>query len=580
MVIVNKYLEQIGKDASFLNPELPEEFGISLTGINDGVDLIRKHIKENNKIVVYTDYDCDGTTGAVILDLTFRSLGYNNYVVLMNERIFGNGINQTTVDTIKGILPVGLVITSDHGSSNDNYIKMLRDMNVDVIITDHHHLKDNKPPIYANVFINPQQETNDMYKSISGGATTFALAKQLLKDHPNEYLYMDNLLELTAISTIGDMMDMTNEINRNITKLGMEKLNSSKLGKAFRRAMKYPNEIMSRDISFTLVPMINSCSRVSTSALGYISLLPPKTIARNIANTVNYNHMSESIKSIVGDTIQFPKTWDEHQDDEAEIEHIVSNMEELKNVNLQRKKKQNDVMAEAIKQIDPDCPINMIIIKGGNGINGIVSSQVGNKTNKPTITFIYGTETCSGSCRGSIPTLDVKKCFDYIKDNDKDVFHIKEGSYVYGGHFGAGGCTVNTNKLEDFKRLFIQYMIDNKIEYIAPSLLDDPNIIDITNIHNLTEELSHIKQLEPFGNNLQPPKLKVKFDLIKNYKAFPINPDTKMIKFTGVIDDASIDCTMYVDRERDIEVRDAYIIGTMTFNKGPIFNIIDAIQQY
>lgn len=343
--------------------------------------------------------------------------------------------------------------------------------------------------------------------------------------------------------------------------------------------MKYPNEIMSRDISFTLVPMINSCSRVSTSALGYISLLPPKTIARNIQNTIDYNHIHTKIEEYV----KIPKTWDEHQDDEAEIEHIMSNMEELKNVNLQRKKKQNEVMAEAVKQIDPECPINMIIIKVGNGINGIISSQIGNKTNKPTITFVYGNETCSGSCRAIIPTLFILDCLNWIHKQDSEVFFSRDGVPVFGGHVSGGsaaGMTVNTSKLTRFKELFIQYMVDNKIEYNPPSLLDDPNIIDITNIHNLNEELSYIKQLEPFGNKLQPPKLKVRFDLIKNYKAFPINPETKMIKFTGVIDDASIDCTMFVDRDKDIEVRDAYIIGTMTFNKGPIFNIIDAIQQY
>ena len=580
MVIVNKYLEQIGKDETFLNPKLPEEFGVSLTGIPEGVELIRKHMKENNKILIYGDVDVDGITGSVVMDLAFRTLGYTNYVVLTNERVFGNGLNQTTMDTIKANMPIGLLVSVDHCSSSDNYIKKLRDMGVDVLVTDHHHLKDNTPPKHANVFINPQQETDDMYKCISGCATGFALMRELIKDHPNEYMYMDMMLELVGISTIGDMMDMSNEINRTITKDGMSALNKSKLGKAFRGAMKYPNEIMSRDISFTLVPMINSCSRIASSAIGYTALLPAKLIPRNIHSIVNYNDMGSMIKTSNIDT---HNNLGEHQTEEAVIEHIMSNIEELKNLNTQRKKKQNEIMIDAVKQLDYNCPINMIILKTGTGINGIISSQIGNKTNKPTITFIHGIETCSGSCRAIIPTLYILDCLNWIHEQDSDIFFKKDDVPVYGGHNkpgAAAGMTVNTNKLEDFKRLFIQYMIDNKIEYTPPSLLDDPNIIDITNIPNLSEELSYIKQLEPFGNNLQPPKLKVKFDLIKNYKAFPINPETKMIKFTGVIDDASIDCTMFVDRERDIEVRDAYIIGTMTFNKGPIFNIIDAIQQY
>lgn len=575
MVIVNKYLEQIGKDETFLNPKLPEEFGVSLTGIPEGVELIRKHMKLGSKILIYGDVDVDGITGSVVMDLAFRTLGYTNYVVLTNERVFGNGLNQTAMDTITANMPIGLIISVDHCSSSDNYIKKLRDMDIDVLVTDHHHLKDNTPPKHANVFINPQQETDDRYKCISGCATGFALMRELIKDHPNEYMYMDMMLELVGISTIGDMMDMSNEINRAITISGMSALNKSKLGKAFRGAMKYPNEIMSRDISFTLVPMINSCSRIASSSIGYTALLPAKLIPRNIHSVVNYNNMDNMIKT---SNIGTHNNLGEHQSEESEIEHIMSNIEELKNLNTQRKKKQNEIMVDAVKQLDNDCPINMIILKTGTGINGIISSQIGNKTNKPTITFIHGIETCSGSCRTIIPNFPVLDCLNWIHKQDSLVFFSRDGTPVMGGHNGgAAGMTVNTNKLEDFKRLFIQFMIDNDIKHIKPELKDDITIIDITHIPNLENELMSIKQLEPFGNKLQPPKLKVKFDLIKNYKAFPINPETKMIKFTGVIDDTSIDCTMFVDRNEDVEVRDAYIVGTMTYNKGPIFNIIGTI---
>lgn len=115
MVIVNKYLEQIGKDETFLNPKLPEEFGVSLTGIPEGVELIRKHMKLGSKILIYGDVDVDGITGSVVMDLAFRTLGYTNYVVLTNERVFGNGLNQTTMDTITANMPIGLLLTVDHG---------------------------------------------------------------------------------------------------------------------------------------------------------------------------------------------------------------------------------------------------------------------------------------------------------------------------------------------------------------------------------------------------------------------------------------------------------------------------------
>lgn len=575
MTIIDKYLESIGKDRNFLKPKLDEEFGVSIKGISDGVELIKKHIEKNSTILIYGDYDVDGTTGSIVLDLMFRTLGYDNFKVLLNERVLGNGFNQATIDTIMVNKPIGLVISTDHGSSSDNYIHRLIEMGIDVLITDHHQLKDGKPLKYANVFINPQQDESDKYKKLSGCAVSYALVKQVLKNHPNEKLYENEMLELVGISTIGDMMDMSNEINRAITIDGIKSLNSSKLGKAYRKLMNYPKNISSKDIGWTIVPMVNSCSRMASAQIGYISLLPIKLTPKNISPVVDLNNLTRRSETSMLSTGNSNR-YDGYNED-ALVDIMATTLDQMKILNLQRKRKQNEILNDVRKQIKKDDLFIMIVINEGNGINGIISSQIGNDTKKPTITFVYGKDTCSGSCRGIVSSLDVKACFDYIKDKDSSVIYMEDGVYKYGGHHGAAGITVNTNKLSRFKELFNEYIIDNNIKHEEPDLLNDPTVIDITKFNNITKQLEELEELEPFGNNLKPPMLKVKFDLIKNLKTIPLG-DKKLIKFSGVINDATIDCSLFAGREDDIEVRDAYIIGNMTYNKGPIFDIVKIIQ--
>lgn len=567
MEIIKRHLALYGKSEDFIDCKLPEEFGASLTGIKDGVELIKKHMAKNSKIIIYADFDCDGSTGAVVLDLMFKSMDYDNHYVLMNERIYGNGFNQNTLDTILINRPVDLVITTDHGSSDDKTIQYLREQGIDVLVTDHHHMKDDKPLQYANVFINPQQEKENTYKSISGCATSYALAIQVLKGHVNEYLYRDEMLELVAISTIGDMMDMSNEVNRAITKIGIEKLNSSKLGKAYRRVMNYPNAIDSKDISFSIVPMINSCSRVASASIAYISLIPPNTesrILKMVSNLNNINTVSEG-KIATSTAVRDNELFD--------ISLIMNNIEGLKQLNTTRKARQSELMQSAVKQINENDVVNIIVIKEGTGINGILASQIGNETKKPTVVFIHGTEKCSGSGRAIIPGFSIKKCFDWIKEIDDSVLYKDNGVAKYGGHDGAAGIAVNTNSLVRFKELMTKYIIDNNYIY-KEDLTDIINkSIDITNMHNLVDEIQSIKQLEPFGNYYASPMLMVRFDLIKDYKQIPINPKTKLIKFTGVIGDLKIGCSMFTSRERDIEVRDKDILGTVSFTKELSFDI-------
>ncbi len=574
MTILEQYLANIGKTTAFLNPKLDEDFGSSLTGIKEGVELIKKHIEKKSMIVIYGDYDADGVPGSVVLDLMFRTLEYNDFKVLLNERVFGNGFNQTTIDTIMIHRPVGLVISVDHGSSSDVYIHRLREMGVDVLITDHHQLKDNKPPKHANVFINPQQEKSDKYKKLSGCAVGYALVNAVLKDHPNRDMYRNEMAELVAISTIGDMMDMSNEINRCITIDGMKQLNNGRLGKAYRKVMNYPKTISSKDVAWTLVPMINSCSRMASAQIGYISLLPSKLTPKNIMPVVDLNNIRNSSESGMLSTGESTRYRGNNED--MIVEAMFENLDQMRVLNLQRKKRQNELIRDARRQVNKKDVANILMINEGTGINGIISSQIGNETKKPTVTFLYGMDTCSGSGRAIIDGFDIKACFDWIKDTDPEVIYQEDGVYKYGGHHGAAGITVNTKMIERFKELFIKYITDNDIKYSKPDYKNDESIIDITNYTNVNKQLEELEQLEPFGNNYSAPKLKVRFDLIKNLKTIPLG-DNKIIKFTGVINDASIDCSIFAKREDDIEVRDAYIVGSMTYNKGPIFDIIGTI---
>lgn len=501
-----------------------------------------------------------GATAGTVIHKTFNIIGYKNFEVLVNKREFGNGFNDMTVDYLKNNPDIKLVISSDQGSSNNYHIGVIRDMGIDVIVTDHHQLKDGLPPENANVFINPQQEEDSLYKCLSGCAVAYLLMSSLVKYlYPNDLdrqLEVSNLMDLVAISTIGDMMDLSDPVNRAITAEGMKLLNTepskivgvngrprdigSRLGHSFKIRLK-TEVIDSADISFSIVPMINSCSRVSESKFAYMSLM-----GGSLGNTMDVS------------------------------------LDMLGEINNKRKTIQNKLSGIASEQIKNNKKSNVLILPAsGTGINGIIASKISNETYKPTVVFIKGDKVCSGSARGFIPELNVKECFDYIHSVDSTIFHTENDEVKYGGHAGAAGCAVYTEKLEVFAEMFEEYV--SKLNFNIKEMLNSKikNAINITNIKNIDHELrSSIKRLSPFGKDWENPLLLIVPETIKNVKKIAL-PDGKtiLVKFEVSLEDKPYSFTYFHNVNIDSPIKGCKILCTANIKRNISFNVDTLIPE-
>lgn len=533
--IVDRYLKIKNKDSSFIGIDISLPYKRRLKGITEGIEILGRHMKAKNKILLYCDYDCDGVTSALVLNRAMELLDYKDFcTVEINKRDLGNGINDSIVTYIQNNPEIKLVITADHGTSNEHHIGLIRALGVDVIITDHHQLRADGAPKSASCFINPQQEEDSLYKSLSGCAVAYLFMYNFLKECGvvfDEY----EMLDLVAISTIGDMMDLSDPVNRALTLTGMRHLQNTALGRGFKRLLSLEH-IDSKDISFKIVPMINSCSRVAEPSIAFVSLYP-------------------ATDSIMDD-----------------------NLEYLVTINNKRKAIQKSLVATANKQLKANRKTNVLVVpKSGTGINGIVASNLSNATKRPTIIFIHGDEHCTGSCRGFIPTLDVKACFDKIHKEHPGIFVVTNGEVKYGGHSGAAGCAVYTNKLEEFNELFEAYVKDLNFNVRDMIRAQKDNAIDISNLRNLKEELNGIKKLAPFGNGWENPLLLVRPETIKNVRKIMIPGDTIIVKFTVRLDGDDYNFTHFHNSNLDLELKGSDILCTANVGRSISFDVKELI---
>lgn len=454
----------------------------NLTDSETAAKLIYKHIKAKNRIIVNSDYDFDGvSSGAVIYRALKEWFGVDdkNLFVIINNREHGNGFNQYTLDLIKNEHknnPLGLIITGDHGSADDVRYKELKDLGIEMCITDHHLIPDTGNPINPEVFVNPQKDNNEPFNHVSGCAVTWIVMKQVykefIKNKDDSLLIRDNLIKLLPIvgcSTLADSMPMDKDINRALVHRGMQELNAFKdpIWIAMRMNMVTFGIIDDSDVSYSIAPIINAAGRMGDSKEAF-----------NFLTATNYH----SANKILG--------------------RLIS-------LNGKRKKQQKEFLNSAIESIKYNIkdPGLVPVINGGHGVGGIVASMVGERFIKPTMVMsVTGLETLTGSGRAIVGGFNVKKCFDYIKETNPGV--IISG----GGHEGAGGCKIYKNKISDFTKLWnlqvkeqLGASADEPKMYVTAKVKDEDMDFDLYN---------KVMQAGPYGKSWEFPYLEYTMKLV------------------------------------------------------------------
>src|SRR3989338_3047736 len=463
----------------FLNPDYERDSHdpFLMKDMEKACVRIFEAIENEEKIVIYADYDCDGIPGAVILNDLFKLVGYKNYEVYIPQRNSeGYGLN---LDAIKKFAEsdVKLIITVDLGITAVAEVAQAEVDGIDVIITDHHLPQENLPRAYA--ILNPK---TDEYpeKMLAGAGVVFKLVQGFLKKYGkgNQQFKIRGgaekwMLDMAGLAKLSEMVPLTGE-NRAIAYYGMKVFKKSPrpgLQKLLAKMNIDQKHISEDDIGFMVTPRLNAASRMDDPMRAFELLATD----------------DEGEAGVLADHLS--KINDERK-------NIVKGIMREINIKFEKRGKNND--KEVIVIGNPNWRV---------GILGLVAGKISDEYNKPV--FVWGkdeNDCIKGSCRsyGSVSVVEL-------------MTETKEFFLDFGGHELAGGFTVRNDRihfLEDALSVSFWKLKKAKLEEAAA--FDIETDLGEVNMKNWRE----IEKLSPFGlGNPKPVFLfpGVKIEKIKKF---------------------------------------------------------------
>ena len=420
----------------------------------EAVGRIKKAIDKKEKILIYGDYDVDGTTAVAMVFSFFKDF-YTHLSYYVPDRYSeGYGISLKSIDFALEN-DVKLIIALDCGIKAVDKVDYAKLKGIDYIICDHHLPGKNLP---NGIILNPKQlDCNYPFKELSGAGVGFKLLQAYCKKNNIDIEKANIYLDLLAISIGADMVPIVEE-NRVLAQYGMEKLNTSPtLGiKAILKNAKIEREVNMRDIGFSIGPRINAAGRVSHASKAVELLLTSCEIsAKNSSNEVSINNSDR-------------KVLDEQTTKEA-LSLLLSN-------DAHQKKKSTFVYSD----------------RWHKGILGIVCNRIQENYYRPTIVLTKNGETYTGSAR-SVQGYNLYEAINSCSD-------ILES---FGGHAFAAGLTIQSKNIKEFEQRFENFVQDTiKDKQLTPTIEVDAEL-PLNRINNGFFKL--LNQFEPFGiGNEQP----------------------------------------------------------------------------
>ena len=254
-------------DAGFLNPVYEECVDPTvLPDMAQAVERIRKAASRGERVLIYGDYDVDGVTASTIMYDTLRLAGVSEVEVMLPNRFLdGYGMSKKVVQKAKET-GVGLVVTVDCGSRNHEIIGELKEVGVDVIVTDHHECGESLPEAVA--VVNPKRrdvECPAELRELAGAGVAFKVAQALVLAGMIPEGQEKWLLDLVLIGTVCDSMRMTGE-NRRLCYYGMKVLAKTRRP-GLKELMRVAGtkRIGGEAIGFQLGPRLNAAGRMETA---------------------------------------------------------------------------------------------------------------------------------------------------------------------------------------------------------------------------------------------------------------------------------------------------------------------------
>ncbi|MCK4617994.1 single-stranded-DNA-specific exonuclease RecJ, partial [Candidatus Aerophobetes bacterium] len=372
-----------------------------MKGMENATHRILKAISNDEKILIYGDYDVDGVTATSLLLLFFQSMRTSAYFYIPQRKTEGYGLNRISVEKAarEGI---DLVITCDCGISSFQEVEYAQSLGLEVIVTDHHRIKESLIP--SCTVVNPNQpDCSYPFKELAGVGVAFKLVQALAQKLSSTAVDPSEYLDLVALGTIADVVSLKDE-NRVLVKLGLERLQqSSNLG--LRTLLSLVGlsgkEITEGQVGFILAPRLNACGRLS--------------LARKAVKLLLSTNARESF--------QLAKNLDRE--------------------NVDRRRTQERMCKEAEELLPEEKGPVIVLSKSGwhAGVIGLVASYIREKYFRPTVIFSLDADQAKGSAR-SIPEFSIfnalKKCEDLLLS--------------FGGHRMAAGMRILKRNIPELRK--------------------------------------------------------------------------------------------------------------------------------
>jgi single-stranded-DNA-specific exonuclease len=424
--------------------------------MDKAIDRIEKAISKQEKIMVYGDYDVDGTTAVALVYSFLKELGAKVSFYIPDRYNEGYGISYQGINYAKEH-NISLVIALDCGIKANEKIDYANDRSIDFIICDH-HLPDESLPKAVAVLDPKRTDCNYPFNDLSGCGVGFKMLQAYCIKHniPQEQLYP--YLDLVVVSIAADLVSITGE-NRILAHYGLKQLNTTPrrgLQSMIKVAGLEKHHIAIDDIVFKIGPRINAAGRME-SGRAAVELLVAE---------------SEETATQIGLTINT------HNND--------------------RKSVDRETTQEAINMVTNDAVMmakKSAVLYNPNwhkGVVGIVASRLVETFYRPSIVLTQSNGFITGSAR-SISGFDLYEAIESCSD-------LLE---TFGGHMYAAGLTLREENFEQFCRRFETYVAEHITEEILTPLIDIDTYLDFKQITPKFFRL--LKQFQPFGpGNMSP----------------------------------------------------------------------------
>lgn len=455
-MLVMRGVETFEQARAFFRPELNHLHDpFLMKDMDKAVDRIHKAVTANERILIYGDYDVDGTTSVSLMVLFFQDFYPNIDFYIPNRYKEGYGISTQGIDYAEAN-GCSLIIALDCGIKSIDKVDYALAKKIDFIICDHHLPGEELPK--ASAVLDPKRsDCTYPFKELSGCGVGFKLI-QALALHYNlpEEKYLD-VIDLVAVSTASDIVSLSGE-NRVLTYFGIEKLNKNPSHglKHLIRLTGLERKLDVSDVVFYIGPRINAAGRMDDA--------------------------KQAVRLMIAD----------------ESPHHADQAGELQNLNKDRQEADRDITAHALEILNTnennESLKSTVVFNTGwhKGVIGIVASRLTEHFYRPTVVLTEHEGKVTGSAR-SVKGFDLYEA----------LYACREQLIQFGGHKFAAGLTMLPEKVDDFRNHF-ERVVSASItpEQLIPEIEIDAEI-KFSDITPLFYKL--INEFSPFGpDNMKP----------------------------------------------------------------------------